>query len=61
MPYLDVKTSPLNAWQAAHLLRRATFGPTPVEVSNFTGQTPTQAVQALLNNVSYVSNPPPPA
>jgi len=60
MPYLDVKTSPLNAQQAAHLLRRATFGPTPAEIGNFTGQTPTQAVQALLNNVSYVSNPPPP-
>jgi len=60
MPYLDVRTSPLNAQQAAHLLRRATFGPTPAEIGNFTGQTPTQAVQALLNNVSYVSNPPPP-
>lgn len=60
MPYLDAKTAPLNAQQAAHLLRRATFGPTPAEIGNFTGQTPTQAVQALLNNVSYVSNPPPP-
>lgn len=60
MPYLDVKTSPLNAQQAAHLLRRATFGPTPAEITSFTGKTPTQAVQTLLNNVTHVSNPPSP-
>ncbi len=60
MPYLDLKTSPLNAQQAAHLLRRATFGPTPAEISTFTGKTPAQAVQTLLNNVSQASNPPPP-
>lgn len=60
MPYLDLKTSPLSGQQAAHLLRRATFGPTPAEISNFTGQTSAQAVQALLDNVSHASSPAPP-
>ncbi|WP_373513179.1 DUF1800 family protein [Persicitalea sp.] len=60
MPYLDLKTQPLDSQQAAHLLRRATFGPTPSEITSFVGLTPAQAVQALLDNVSYVSTPPPP-
>ena len=58
MPYLDVYTNALTAKTAAHLLRRATFGPTQSEITAFTGQTATQAVQTLIANVNY--NPPPP-
>lgn len=60
MPYLNVRTQPLSTQQATHLLRRATFGPTPAEIIAFTGLTPTQAVQQLISNKSYVETPPPP-
>ena len=60
MPFLNQHTSPLGADDAAHLLRRATFGPTPSEISDFVGLTPAAAVQDLINNVSYVATPPPP-
>ncbi|MBC8151824.1 MAG: DUF1800 domain-containing protein [Bacteroidetes bacterium] len=39
---------PLTATQAAHLLRRATFGPTPTDIKAFTGLTAAQAVKQLL-------------
>lgn len=58
MPYLDAHTEPLTAKTAAHLLRRATFGPTPAEITQFTGKTATQAVALLISNANY--NPPPP-
>jgi uncharacterized protein (DUF1800 family) len=58
MPYLDVYTTPLTAVTAAHLLRRATAGPTKSEIVNFTGQTALQAYQTLLNNVNYSPSPP---
>ncbi|TAE29225.1 MAG: DUF1800 domain-containing protein [Cytophagales bacterium] len=58
MPYLDLYTTPLTAKTAAHLLRRATFGPTQAEITAFTGRTATEAVQLLLSNSNY--NPPPP-
>ncbi|TAE29224.1 MAG: DUF1800 domain-containing protein [Cytophagales bacterium] len=58
MPYLDLFTTPLTAKTAAHLLRRATFGPTQGEITAFTGQTATQAVQTLITNSNY--NPPQP-
>ncbi|MFD2574053.1 DUF1800 family protein [Spirosoma soli] len=58
MPYLDLYTEPLTARTAAHLLRRATFGPTQTEITNFTGVTATQAVQQLISNANY--SPPPP-
>lgn len=58
MPYLDQYTQPLTAATAAHLLRRATFGPTQTEITNFTGLTAAQAVQQLINNANY--SPPPP-
>jgi uncharacterized protein (DUF1800 family) len=60
MAYLDLRTVPLSTQQAAHLLRRATFGPTPSEIIAFTGLSPTQAVQQLIDNRSYVNDPPPP-
>ena len=53
MPYLDLYTSVLTAKTAAHLLRRATFGPTQAEISVFTGQSATTAVQKLITNANY--------
>ena len=49
---------PLTAKTAAHLLRRATFGPTQAEITAFTGLTAQQAVQQLISNAVY--DPPPP-
>ncbi|MCF2487395.1 DUF1800 family protein [Dyadobacter sp. CY347] len=60
MPYLDKYQSPLTSRQAAHLLRRATFGPTPDEITQFTGLTAQNAVQKLFDNVSVTATPPPP-
>jgi uncharacterized protein (DUF1800 family) len=50
MPYLDTYNTPLTAITAAHLLRRATFGPTKGEISEFTGLTANQAVEKLIAN-----------
>ena len=58
MPYLDTHTTVLTAKTAAHLLRRATFGPTQGEITSFTGKTAAQAVQMLFLNINY--NPIPP-
>jgi uncharacterized protein (DUF1800 family) len=58
MPYLDPYTVPLTRATAAHLLRRATFGPTKAEITAFVGQTATQAVNAMVTGINY--NPPPP-
>jgi NAD(P)-dependent dehydrogenase (short-subunit alcohol dehydrogenase family) len=60
MAYLDSYTTPLTASAAAHLLRRATFGPTNQEVTDFTGKTALEAVDILINNASYRATPPPP-
>lgn len=48
MALLDVYSQPLTATQAAHLLRRATFGPTSEQVKTLTGQTAAQIVTKLL-------------
>ncbi|GAB3957318.1 DUF1800 domain-containing protein [Spirosoma harenae] len=58
MPSLATYTTPLTATTAAHLLRRATFGPTHAEISSFTGLTATQAVQLLISNANYSPSPP---
>lgn len=58
MPYLDQYTQPLTAKTAAHLLRRAAFGPTQTEITNFTGLTAAVAVQQLIDGINY--SPPPP-
>ncbi|UFH54159.1 DUF1800 family protein [Spirosoma sp. KNUC1025] len=50
MALLDTYTQPLTAAQVAHLLRRATFGPTPDQIKSLTGQTATQIVTKLLND-----------
>jgi uncharacterized protein (DUF1800 family) len=60
MAYLDTYTAPLTPTNAAHLLRRATFGPTNQEITDFTGKTASQAVDILINNASYRASPPPP-
>ena len=57
MALLDTYTQPLLAAQAAHLLRRVTFGPTQEQIKAFTGKTPAQIVPTLL--VSKVAPPPP--
>ena len=48
MALLDPYNQPLAAAQVAHLLRRATFGPTPDQIKTLTGQTASQLVQKLL-------------
>ena len=60
MPYLDVYQTPLDANTAAHLLRRATFGPTKQEIAAFTGLSAPQAVERLIANSTYHTSPPPP-
>lgn len=60
MAYLDSYTTPLTAAAAAHLLRRATFGPTNQEVADFTGKTASEAVDLLISNAAYRASPPPP-
>lgn len=57
MPYLDTATAAMTADQAAHLLRRATAGPTKAEIAAFTGLTPVQAYNQLLANVNYYPEP----
>jgi uncharacterized protein (DUF1800 family) len=60
MAYLDAYPEPLNSKMAAHLLRRVTFGPTHQEITSFTGQSATQALDTLVSNASYRANPSPP-
>ncbi|PSL27782.1 DUF1800 domain-containing protein [Dyadobacter jiangsuensis] len=60
MAYLDPYTTPLTASKAAHLLRRATFGPTRSEITAFTGLNPGTAVDQLFANVALTADPPPP-
>jgi uncharacterized protein (DUF1800 family) len=49
---------PLTAAQAAHLLRRATFGPTNSEIKTFTGLNASVAIQNLINSINYIPSPP---
>ena len=60
MALIDAYNKPLTAKQAAHLLRRATFGPTPQQIKDFTGLTATAAVAKLLQVSSADLNPAPP-
>ena len=57
MPHLDPYIPVLTAKTAAHLLRRATFGPTQAEITAFTGLTASQAVQQLIGNANYTPAP----
>jgi uncharacterized protein (DUF1800 family) len=58
MAYLSEHVTALSAEKAAHLLRRATAGPTKAEIAAFTNLTPATAYQKLLAN--NVQNPSPP-
>ncbi len=60
MAYLDTYSTLLTDKTAAHLLRRATFGPTRSEVSAFVGLSAADAVNRLIENCSAVATPPPP-
>lgn len=55
MAYLSEHVTALSAEKAAHLLRRATAGPTKAEIAAFTNITPAAAYQKLLAN--NVQNP----
>ncbi|MCF0042521.1 DUF1800 domain-containing protein [Dyadobacter fanqingshengii] len=60
MAYLDTYSGTLTSSTAAHLLRRATFGPTNQEIADFTGKTAAEAVDLLIANSSFRATPPPP-
>jgi uncharacterized protein (DUF1800 family) len=55
---LNAYAQPLTAAEAAHLLRRATFGPTQTEITNFTGLNAATAIQNLINSINYIPSPP---
>lgn len=51
-------SDPLSREQAAHLLRRATFGPTREEIESFTGKTVTEAIALLVDIAEADPSPP---
>ena len=55
---LNAYALPLTAAQAAHLLRRATFGPNQAEITAFTNLSATTAIQSLISTINYVPSPP---
>lgn len=60
MAKLDTYTTPLTSKTAAHLLRRATFGPTKAEVNGLVGKSAIQALDFLIGNASYRKDVPGP-
>jgi uncharacterized protein (DUF1800 family) len=60
MAYLDTFQGPLSSSGAAHLLRRATFGPSKQEIAAFTGLLAVEAVDKLITNVVRYLAPPSP-
>lgn len=58
MASLNPLTTNLTRSQAAHLLRRATLGPTHTEISALAGQSVAAAVGALIQPISNLPNPP---
>ncbi|MFN8357236.1 MAG: DUF1800 domain-containing protein [Spirosomataceae bacterium] len=60
MALIDAYSKPLTAKQAAHLLRRTTFGPSPQQVKDFTGLTADAAVTKLMQVTTADLNPTPP-
>ncbi|MBO0947774.1 DUF1800 domain-containing protein [Fibrella forsythiae] len=61
MALTDPYRKPLTGQQAAHLLRRATFGPSPAQIRQFTGLTPQAAVTTLLTTPATPTPPVDPA
>jgi uncharacterized protein (DUF1800 family) len=57
MPTLDKITGPLGQEKAMHLLRRATFGPTPDTINQFSALTIDQALDTLFANVATPAVP----
>lgn len=57
MPSLAPVSGPLGIKKAAHLLRRATFGPSKKEVDQFSSYTAAQAVGILFANVATPDPP----
>lgn len=55
---LNAYAQPLTTAQAAHFLRRATFGPTQAEITAFTGLSAATAIQNLINSINYIPSPP---
>lgn len=60
MAFLDTYNTPLSEEKSAHLLRRATFGPTRSEISALIGKTAEQAVDILISNSGFRASAPPP-
>lgn len=58
---LDNLIGQLGEKNAAHLLRRATFGPTPQDIENFSTMTVSEALDVLFQEVSTPSPPVDPA
>ncbi len=58
MASLTEITGNLGTDRAAHLLRRATFGPTIAQINQFAGYTATEAMNALFTEPAQ--NPAPP-
>ncbi len=58
MAYLSQYSPVLTADTAAHLLRRATAGPTKAEIASFTGKTALEAYNILKANIDYNPSPP---
>jgi uncharacterized protein (DUF1800 family) len=56
---LNAYASNLTASQAAHLLRRATFGPSQSNITAFTGVSATTAIQTLIDNIALNPTPAP--
>ncbi|MCU0430820.1 MAG: DUF1800 domain-containing protein [Cytophagaceae bacterium] len=54
---LPAFTGTLGKKAAAHLLRRATFGPTRADIDTFAGYTPATALNALFQNTPLPSEP----
>src|SRR3989339_1929233 len=47
---LDEKTDALNYAEALHLLRRVSFHPTPEQVNQVAGKTPSEAFDTIVGN-----------
>jgi uncharacterized protein (DUF1800 family) len=61
MPRINQHTGVLGARLAAHLLRRATYGPTKQQILDFATKTPAEALNILLNSTALTSKPVDPA
>jgi uncharacterized protein (DUF1800 family) len=57
MALLDPYSQPITAKQAAHFLRRTTFGPTQAHIAAFTGVNAALATQTIIDNIA--NNPTP--